>query len=478
MLVLAAGFSTERFFANAFDERNVSEWPPHPTQVFSALVAAHYEDPPVDVAGERAVLEWLEGLGAPLISCAPAPEREAATPSESLNNVSRLDEKELNLEASREATVFFSWPKVTATQGQRRTLNALAARVGLLGRSSSLTSLRMVDATPPPTHHPHPDGELSLRVMRPGQLQALDDSYERYRYHETPPRVLPARREKPRPPARPPPEVVVRNVFTREWIVFRHTGGPALPVQEAARLGRALRAVLMHYSTEPVPEILSGHATDGRPAVRPHAAFVPLPWVGSRDADGSLLGIAVVLPRAVPEPQRLALFRAIALWEASSSPEGEENSPVRLHLGKDGVWFLTRLQTLANSTSLREETWCRPSRRWTSVTPVALDRNPGDLRATDPRKQAVALEATCETLRQSCEHVGLPRPIAVDILSSSPWVGTVRAGQHGPFPARGHGPTRVLTHASLVFDREVEGPVLLGAGRYTGLGLFRPEPET
>jgi CRISPR-associated protein Csb2 len=33
---------------------------------------------------------------------------------------------------------------------------------------------------------------------------------------------------------------------------------------------------------------------------------------------------------------------------------------------------------------------------------------------------------------------------------------------------------RSLVHASLEFEVEVRGPILLGAGRYTGLGLFRP----
>jgi CRISPR-associated protein Csb2 len=34
--------------------------------------------------------------------------------------------------------------------------------------------------------------------------------------------------------------------------------------------------------------------------------------------------------------------------------------------------------------------------------------------------------------------------------------------------------TRQLTHALLRFPKEVEGPVILGAGRFVGLGLCQP----
>ena len=36
---------------------------------------------------------------------------------------------------------------------------------------------------------------------------------------------------------------------------------------------------------------------------------------------------------------------------------------------------------------------------------------------------------------------------------------------------------RQLVHASLTFDKPVTGPLMLGAGRFMGLGLMRPMPE-
>jgi CRISPR-associated protein Csb2 len=36
---------------------------------------------------------------------------------------------------------------------------------------------------------------------------------------------------------------------------------------------------------------------------------------------------------------------------------------------------------------------------------------------------------------------------------------------------------RVAKHVTLEFDQEVRGPVLLGAGRFFGLGLCKPVPR-
>ena len=33
-------------------------------------------------------------------------------------------------------------------------------------------------------------------------------------------------------------------------------------------------------------------------------------------------------------------------------------------------------------------------------------------------------------------------------------------------------------HAALTFDEPIHGPLLLGAGRFAGLGLMRPIPES
>jgi CRISPR-associated protein Csb2 len=60
------------------------------------------------------------------------------------------------------------------------------------------------------------------------------------------------------------------------------------------------------------------------------------------------------------------------------------------------------------------------------------------------------------------------------VLPAAPLAGAEKARAFPPF-ATGKPPIqRVLVHALLTFDSPVRGPILLGAGRYVGLGLFRP----
>ena len=77
----------------------------------------------------------------------------------------------------------------------------------------------------------------------------------------------------------------------------------------------------------------------------------------------------------------------------------------------------------------------------------------------------------------ACLHVGLPRPSAVEV-SLDPFVTGSRPVAHFPaFTQTGQGGKpvrRQLVHAALTFDVPVHGPLLLGAGRFLGLGLMRP----
>src|SRR4051812_9301561 len=74
MLTLEVDFLTGRYRATSFRERDTGEWPPHPSRVFSALVAALYEAG-LDARCRQALL-WLESQPAPEIAASEAVERE------------------------------------------------------------------------------------------------------------------------------------------------------------------------------------------------------------------------------------------------------------------------------------------------------------------------------------------------------------------------------------------------------------------
>lgn len=371
--------------------------------------------------------------------------------------------------------VYFMW-SAKASPEIRRALDGLAARVVRIGHSSSLVSCCFASDAPAPVLVPMEEGETSMRVPRPDQFPLLREAYAVHR--EVEPRVLAAhhvRYGRPRDAEVKP----LASTFTDRWTVFHQISGRRLPATRGVEMARVFRDALMSYCDDPPPELVSGHKKSGAPSDSAHLAIVPLPFVGHLHASGSILGVALIIPRATEAAERSALLRGLAKWEAAvrkrvHDPE-LETPPLDLTMGAAGIIQIERVEwgppRLAN---LRSHTWCRTSRTWLSVTPVALDRNPGNLSAKDPRASARAFEATAECIVTACERIGLPKPSRVEVLPSVTMPGVEKARAFPPFPEDSSRPRRVKVHAFLEFTSPVRGPVLLGAGRYFGLGLFRP----
>lgn len=364
-----------------------------------------------------------------------------------------------------------------ATDVRMPILDALARRVVRLGHSSSLVSCRFVEAGPAPTLVPRHDGAVTLRVPGAGQVDQLTSAHELHRQVE--PRVLPCRFQRYGLPADEDRVSAPRSWFSDEWIVLRQVSGPRLSATLTAEVAQAVRAALMSHAQDPPAEVLSGHREGGEPSERPHLATVALPYVGSAHATGAILGVALVLPRDVASEDRRALLAALGGWEADARlrlGDGEvEAPPVEVRLGARGLIELERVVWGAPPLmNLRPATWCRPARTWVSATPVALDRNPGNLFAREPDVARAAYESAAEIVATGCVRIGLPRPTRVEIIPSVPMPGVAKARAFPPFPTDRRKAQRVKVHAVLEFDEPVQGPVVVGAGRYYGLGLFRP----
>jgi CRISPR-associated protein Csb2 len=273
-----------------------------------------------------------------------------------------------------------------------------------------------------------------------------------------------------------------RSNFAPNWIVLSRVGGERPDPLASAVIAKAMRNALMSvWPQQPPPAWLCGHEADGSPARDPHLAILPLCDVGYDWSDGHLMGLALVPPRALAEQwktptpatweQRRALPNALAVLGAKN------DGTIRLTLGRAGTWDIAVDESRV-ARGLRPERYCRPSRRFATVTPIALDRHPkGDLaeRSEDAR-YLVAL---------ACTRIGLPKPEPAAIALSK------HAGPRGAISARppGGAPAwvtwtrpgalagKALVHAVIEFACPVEGPVVLGAGRFHGLGLCLPVGE-
>ncbi|RIL06270.1 MAG: type I-U CRISPR-associated protein Cas5/Cas6 [Proteobacteria bacterium] len=364
-------------------------------------------------------------------------------------------------------TFSFAW-QAQPEAPVRASLDALCARVTRLGHSSSLVRCRVTDHAIEPTLVPTEDGEYLLRVVGEGQLARLEAEFEWHREEKS--RVLPARPQRYGPPMVAAAMPAPRSVFTDDWILYERRGGARPLSSRGVDVARALRAALIEANgSESLPDVLSGHDRDGRPSDRPHVAFVPCPFVGHPHGDGTLQGCAIVLPRDVEDAERRRLLRLIAAWERRTARDGlvelagERLPPLRL----------ARVQT-SDKLALSPARWSRRASRFITATPIALDRHPGNLRSNASGTAHRASIEAQRTIADACERIGLPRPISVEIGFAPLLPGAQHVREFRPWPDRPGRPTRARVHAEIRFDQAVRGPVLLGAGRYFGLGLCLP----
>ena len=368
--------------------------------------------------------------------------------------------------------IVFSWPLAQPNAAHRAALGALARRVVRLGHSSSFV-VCTVGSPPPGTAEwtPDPAGTETLRVPAADQLALLVEAHAHHQGVE--PRVLPFRVAAYRAGPAATPRVVPTSTLAGEWLVFEQVDGPRLATHQTLRVATALRGALMSAADQPPTPALSGHRADGRPVSGAHAAFLALPFVASRYADGHLLGTAVLLPQTLEAEARDDVLRAVGRLERTAGPDDAEGA-IRLTLGRAGVIRLRRVRGIASQRALQPQTWSRPSVRWATVTPIALDRNPGNLHSRVSEVAQTAATRAEATIAAACERIGLPRPVQVTVSMAPLLRATLPATQFPPFPAAKAKTRRVLVHAELRFDQPVSGPIVLGAGRFRGLGLLRP----
>ena len=498
-LVLEVEYLTRVCRAASEPGEDSPDWPPQPDRVFSALVSSWAARG--QRSEEKVALEWLEGQPPPEIcasgfSARSAPEcyvppNDFRTPERVLDGLKwyreslsrglvprggqenawrrvlgtlpenrRGQARRFPVARPDDPLVAFVWPQAPC-ETQFDALDALARDVGYLGHSASLVRCRF---TRGPVELPHPPVRAQRRVYT-GRLRELEETYL-------------AEPERPviRPGAAVPAEQPTEEGSQAEWLVLEAVEGDVPDIRATALVCGLLRRALMSgYARsgrpESVPEVVSGHQADGTPTRLPHLAIIPMPFVASAYSDGRVFGYSLIPPRG-ESLGRLRGFRtafeAVAPYSASEQRRvlTLAGRPLRGSLG---------LSPVQGEGSSRRSLSCDPylveSRVWASVTPMVMERHlkrEGD----DEVRELVA---------GACEHAGLPRPQPERIQVGKH---SMVRGVPPAWPVAGQPrwtswkrpaslSSRQLIHVVVDFGRNVEGPVLLGAGRFTGLGLCR-----
>ena len=439
------------------------DWPPQPDRVFSALVAAWAGRG--EAADERAALEWLEQQPVPAVHAGEATERGApdvfVPPNDARASTAtaaylqvlperrRRQPRRFPVARPDEAHMALAWADEPNSE-TLATLDSIARDVSHLGHSASLTRCRFrlgaTDGLPAP--------RLARRRVYPGRLAELERAHA-----ANPARPMIQPGASVAPPAAP------EAVPAGDWLVLEALD-PAPDVRASALLCRALRRALMAGYDRAglgaaIPAAVSGHDPDGRPTAQDHIAVAPMCFAGFPHADGRLMGLALIPPRGaalLDVPGLREAFAAVAPWDAALE---------RRVLMLDGALSPAGA---ARARSLEPERYRAPARVWASATPMVLDRHLK--RGNEDEMRALVAAA--------CVNAGLPRPDAGRIAVDK------HAAVEGAPSARLAGPpwtrwrttealaSRPLVHAVIDFGEPVAGPVLLGAGRFTGLGLFLP----
>jgi len=518
MLALGIRYLNGFVAASEPDSRERAEWPPHPARVFMALVAAHFAtgaDPE-----EREALLWLESLPPPALRVSDAIPRAVVThyvpvndkPGEEEKPPTAIIQSAPQLARDRqprtfarvwpeEDTVYLVWPEAAPEPKLAAALESLCAKVTRIGHSTSLVQMWVAGPGEVNELTWVPDderAELQLRVTAAGTLEELEHRYnaqavEAYtslklaaeddsdkqrqkaarkklkeQFGGVPPEQLRPQISIYQGYARKHPEASVPRasgtVFDPHFLVFRlerqQAPFAALGLQTALEVVQRWREALVSLcsqASEGVREIVSGHDRQGGPLQGPHLALIPLAFVGHPHADGHILGLAAVLPKGLGGQERLQVLRLLGRVD-------------QLRLGPLGVWNLVREISDRPLRNLRPETWTAypdGATYWSSVTPLAFDRHPKG------RDQKTWEEGFTAMVADACQAVGLPAPRQVIPTPASAHLGVPPAFAF-PKLRRKDGTPRRHTHAILVFERPVVGPVLLGAGRYRGYGVFRP----
>ena len=450
------------------------DWPPQPDRVFSALVCAW--------AGrggrqdERRALEWLEEQPTPTVHASdhvartapdvfvppndPKFSKTAKTYIKVIPDARPRQPRRFPVACPDSAVMAIVWPEASGSD-VCQTLDGVARDVAYLGHSTSLVRCRFLpgDSAMPPQ-----PGVPARRTVYPGRLAELEAAH----------RANPVRPViRPGASASWAPATSTSEPST-EWLVLEAIEGETPDLRACALVCRALRRALMSgYRRaelgDAIPEIISGQTTDGSPTRVPHLAIVPLAFAGYPHADGRVFGFALVPPagtnlRAVPGFVRA--FEASAPYDP-----GRERRVLELEGAPLGKLLLLAPAGATGIRSLSPAPYMESALVWASVTPIVLDRH---LKRNGEREIR-------EIIASACENAGLPRPdpdlIHVGKHSAIEGAPPARPAAGAPPWTRWKAPeslaTRSLVHAVIDFGRATTGPVLLGAGRFTGLGLCR-----
>ena len=476
-------------------------WPPAPARLYQALMAGMARGAKVPDAAWSA-LEWLERLPPPVVAAprgvpgqgftgfVPNNDLDAAL---SVKNVPRIDDAVASVRVGKtirpilfdSAAPVLYWWSFFGDDAQATALCGVAKHLYQLGRGIDMAWAEAIvlDAKEAQLRVSGHGGivyrpsegsgaDRSLLCPKPGTAQSLATRFEgtRTRFRQGGSNRKPVRVfvQPPKPLLAsvaydvPPDRLIfgLRGEDARGGFASRRLSEAATLVTEARdRAARRLNEATPARSDGIARYLVGKGATDADKAGR--VRVVPLPSIGHAHADMMIRRLAVYVPQSCPLPAGdIAWAFSQVIWTDA-----------------DGV-VLAALQRMDDDAMV--ERYEHSRRCWRSVTPLALAA--ARRRRIDPAKVGEEAKDAPERAREETRAVHAVRQALRHAdFNVSP---TAVRVQREPFDGRGERAEvfaagsrfrkEALWHVAITFAVPVAGPLVLGDGRYLGLGLMRP----
>ena len=487
-LLIAVRFHEGRYHGQADRFGDEDGWPPSPGRLFQALVAGAARGATLH-AEDRRALEWLEGLDPPRIA-APAVQRGRAVlrfvPNNDLDSVSgdraRIGEIRVGKQwrpcfFDPEIPVLFVWRFESGAAAAARVCS-IAMRLYQLGRGVDMAwacgrVLEEHEAEAALASHPGalrtPEGVGMTATPHPGTLASLAQRFHCNREKL----VTEGAGRKSRQLFTQPPKASFAHTgydapVRRLHFELRTSEGGFAPqaLASAVPLLAGLRDAAAQRLRDVAPEraplfekLIIGRGA-GPKDLAQRIRLAPIPSIGTTHTDPSIRRVMIEVPSECP-------IRIDDLTWAFAGLQPRNPSTCEVGSG--------RLVSTAD-TSMADR-FTRAAHVFRSMTPVAL-AGAQRCRAEGAAGEKTAERRNREEMRaagavvQALRHAGLRvRPSDIRV-------------QREPFQRRGvraelfanesRFSKHALWHVELRFRETVAGPLLIGDGRFCGLGLMEP----
>jgi CRISPR-associated protein Csb2 len=497
-LVLAVRFHDGRY-------HGAGGWPPAPARLFQALVAGAARGATLADEDRRALC-WLEQQSPPVIA---APAARPGQPFELYVPNNDLDAKggdPRRIAEIRGATkrirpwlfdesepLLYAWQFDATDENAARAseVGGLADRLYQFGRGVDMAwaTAEILEAEPledrllayqGAVHRPGKgSGALNLDCPTRGSLASLEERFRQWsqRFRVDGAKTLFAQPPKPRFVQ------VGYDCPSRQFLFEIRSAGDdrfaPWPTDRIVSLVERLRDAVVQKLTCALPSmtglfdrvILGRNASEADKAQR--VRIMPLPSIGHEHVDRAIRRVLVEVPPNCPlRADDVAwAFSGLKVEHGTVDPETGEIV---------GLTRLVRTEVLDMTEHYGIGTDAG-HRLWRSVTPVVIPQSAARRRVDPARHRQEAkgagerldeeLRASREAL-QALRHTGVATPLAAVRVQREPF--SARGANAEDFAAGTRFDKRRLWHVEIAFNAPVVGPLVIGDGRYLGLGLMAP----